>query len=71
MLSGPNQVLYSEVDTTSDASGRIRIKVEKDVAIEPISVPGLLKKIAKTFPEHVALISRPEPNGKRISYTYK
>ncbi|XP_051175144.1 very long-chain-fatty-acid--CoA ligase bubblegum isoform X2 [Leptopilina boulardi] len=70
-LDGPDQVLYSEVDTTTAANGRIRIKVEKNNVIESISVPGLLKKIAKNYPENIALVSRPEPSGKRISYTYK
>lgn len=59
------------MDTTTAANGRIRIKVEKNNVIESISVPGLLKKIAKNYPENIALVSRPEPSGKRISYTYK
>ncbi|XP_043474001.1 very long-chain-fatty-acid--CoA ligase bubblegum isoform X2 [Leptopilina heterotoma] len=70
-LDGPDQVLYSEVDSTTEPDGRTRIKVEKNSSIEAISVPGLLTRIARAYPEHTALVSRPEPSGKKISYTYK
>lgn len=59
------------MDSTTEADGRTRIKVEKNSSIEAISVPGLLSRIARAYPEHIALVSRPEPSGKKISYTYK
>ncbi|XP_043283437.1 very long-chain-fatty-acid--CoA ligase bubblegum-like isoform X2 [Venturia canescens] len=71
-LEGPNQVLASNVDSTSEANGRVRIKYEKcDRNHDVISVPGLLMKTAKEYGDHPALVSVPGPDGRRKTWTYK
>jgi hypothetical protein len=61
------------VDTTWEANGRVRIKLDNqaDEKYKPISVPGLLMKTASKYPNHPALISRPGIDGKRSTLTYK
>lgn len=68
---GPDQILPSNIDKTWDANGRVRIKNDLSQPFEYISIPGLLKKTAKKYPDHVALVSRAGVDGKRTTYTYK
>ncbi|XP_033218874.1 very long-chain-fatty-acid--CoA ligase bubblegum-like isoform X2 [Belonocnema kinseyi] len=70
---GPDQILYSDLDTTSDADGRVRIKLDSEGpnSHEPISVPGLLSRTVKTYPNQIALVTRAGPDGKRKSFTYR
>ncbi|XP_015598128.1 very long-chain-fatty-acid--CoA ligase bubblegum [Cephus cinctus] len=72
-LDGPDQVLRSNVDTTAELDGSIRIKLEAEGpnAFQPISVPGLLMKTAREYPNHPALVSTPGVDGSRLTLTYK
>jgi hypothetical protein len=58
--------------STSDANGRVKIRFEESgiAAREPISVPGLLHKIAQEYPNHPALASKGE-DGQWNIITYK
>ncbi|CAD6224814.1 GSCOCG00005566001-RA-CDS [Cotesia congregata] len=70
---GPDQILASDVDTTWEPNGRVRIKYDRENfnSREFISVPGLLMRTAKKYPDHVALVSRVGVDGKRRTYTYR
>ncbi|XP_008544493.1 very long-chain-fatty-acid--CoA ligase bubblegum isoform X1 [Microplitis demolitor] len=70
---GPDQILASDVDTTWEPNGRVRIQYDKDdlKSREFISVPGLLMKTAKKYPDHLAMVSRVGVDGKRRTYTYR
>ncbi|KAF7405424.1 hypothetical protein HZH66_004330 [Vespula vulgaris] len=71
-LDGPDQVLMSDVNVTTEANGRIRIQLGEDInATLPVSVPGVLSAIAKKYPDQIALVSRPGPDGTNTIYTYK
>ncbi|XP_039307957.1 very long-chain-fatty-acid--CoA ligase bubblegum isoform X2 [Solenopsis invicta] len=72
-LDGPDQVLSADVDITSDANGRVRIKLDSNGlnSIMPQSIPGIFTKTAKRYPDHIALVSRPDANGKRTTYTFQ
>ncbi|KAK2580670.1 hypothetical protein KPH14_007772 [Odynerus spinipes] len=71
-LDGPDQVLESDVDSTVDRDGRVRILLgEGDNAVLPVSIPGVLSKTAKKYPNQIAMISRPGLDGTRTTYTYK
>ncbi|XP_011347791.1 long-chain-fatty-acid--CoA ligase ACSBG2 [Ooceraea biroi] len=72
-LDGPDQVLATDVDTTCEANGRIRIKLDNNGcnSFPPASIPGTFTKTAKRFPNNVALVSRPDVNGERTTYTYQ
>lgn len=70
---GPDQVLASDVDTTCEASGKVRIKLDKNGSNSymPVSIPGVFTKTANRYPDHIALVSSPDSNGKRTIYTYR
>ncbi|XP_076245683.1 acyl-CoA synthetase bubblegum family member 1 isoform X2 [Calliopsis andreniformis] len=71
-LDGPDQVLPAESCITTKASGRVRITLNNNYSERaPLSVPGLLTKIANTYPDQIALVARPDANGERKSYTFK
>ncbi|XP_046814921.1 very long-chain-fatty-acid--CoA ligase bubblegum isoform X1 [Vespa crabro] len=71
-LDGPDQVLTSDVNITTEANGRIRIQMGEGInATLPTSIPGLLSGIAKKFPDQIALVSRPGLDGTNTTYTYK
>jgi hypothetical protein len=60
--------------STSDATGRVKIRFEESgiASREPISVPGLLHKIAQEYPNHPALASKGEDGQwKFINYKYE
>lgn len=61
------------MDYTTEPDGRVRISLDEEGpnSREPISIPGLLTKIAKTYPDQIAMVSRPDDNGKRTTFTYK
>ncbi|XP_018376152.1 PREDICTED: very long-chain-fatty-acid--CoA ligase bubblegum-like isoform X2 [Trachymyrmex cornetzi] len=71
-LDGPDQVLLTDADTTCNADGRVRIKLDSNESnsYQPVSIPGVLTKTAKIYPDHIALVSRPDVNGKRTTYTF-
>jgi len=60
--------------STSSANGRVKIRFEEHGigAIKPISIPGLLQKIAQEYSSHPALASKGEDNQwKIITYKYE
>ncbi|CAL7946117.1 unnamed protein product [Xylocopa violacea] len=72
-LDGPDQVLPADSFMTTKANGRVKIELNDDGmnSEQPISVPGLLSRRAKEYPDYVALLSRPDVMGHRKKYTYK
>ncbi|XP_011151230.1 long-chain-fatty-acid--CoA ligase ACSBG2 isoform X2 [Harpegnathos saltator] len=72
-LDGPDQVLPADVDTTCEANGKVRIKLDsnKHDSFVPVSIPSVLMKTAQYYPDHIALVSCPGPDGKRTMYTYR
>jgi hypothetical protein len=72
--TGPDQVLPATELFTSDANGRVKIRFEENGigAMEPISVPGLLHKIAQEYPDHPALVFKGEDGQwKEITFKYE
>ncbi|XP_018348118.1 PREDICTED: long-chain-fatty-acid--CoA ligase ACSBG2-like [Trachymyrmex septentrionalis] len=69
-VDGPDQVLFTDADTTCNADGRVRIKLDNNSYL-PVSIPGVLTRTAKLYPDHIALVSRPDANGKRTTYTFQ
>lgn len=62
----------SDVNVATEANGRIRIRLGEGInATLPVSIPGVLSAIAKKHPDHMALVSRPGPDGTNTTYTYK
>ncbi|XP_076178092.1 acyl-CoA synthetase bubblegum family member 1 isoform X2 [Ptiloglossa arizonensis] len=72
-FNGPDQILPADSSITTQANGRVKILVDNDEAssLKPISVPGLLTKTANLFPNQIALVTKPDTDGKRKTYTYK
>ncbi|XP_031832484.1 acyl-CoA synthetase bubblegum family member 1 isoform X2 [Nomia melanderi] len=72
-LDGPNQILQADSTTTTMPNGRVRIKLSREGigSTPPISVPGLLSKIANAYPDRTAMVARANENGERKTYTYK
>ncbi|CAK9800207.1 Long-chain-fatty-acid--CoA ligase ACSBG2 [Anthophora plagiata] len=72
-LDGPDQILPTDTYSSTKLDGRVRIRLRKEDndSSLPVSVPGLLSRIAKNYPDHVAIISRPDITGERKTYTYK
>ncbi|KYN09718.1 PREDICTED: very long-chain-fatty-acid--CoA ligase bubblegum-like [Trachymyrmex cornetzi] len=72
-LDGPDQVLSTDIDATCNAGGRVRIKLDSNGSNScmPVSIPGVLTRTAKLYPDHIALVSRPDVNGKRATYTFQ
>jgi long-chain-fatty-acid--CoA ligase ACSBG len=69
--NGPDNVLPATQLSASEANGRVKIRFEENGmgAREPISVPGLLHKIAQEYPDHPALVSKGEDgHWKEITY---
>ncbi|KYN09719.1 Long-chain-fatty-acid--CoA ligase ACSBG2 [Trachymyrmex cornetzi] len=72
-LDGPDQVLPADVDTTYNVDGKVRIKLDSNGpnSCMPVSIPGVLTRTAKLYPDHIALVSTPDANGKRTTYTFQ
>ncbi|KAG5328577.1 ACBG2 ligase, partial [Acromyrmex charruanus] len=72
-LDGPDQILFTDADITCNADGRVRIKLDNNGSnsYQPESIPGVLTRTAKLYPDHIALVSRPDVNGKRTTYTFQ
>ena len=70
-ITGPNQVLATEQDSTWEPDGRVRIKYNPSKPYEPLSIPGALSRTVKKFPDHPALITKPGVDGRRTTITYK
>ncbi|XP_011062482.1 PREDICTED: very long-chain-fatty-acid--CoA ligase bubblegum-like isoform X1 [Acromyrmex echinatior] len=72
-LDGPDQVLPADVDTTCNVDGKVRIKLDSNElnSYMPVSIPGVLTRTAKLYSDHIALVSAPDANGKRTTYTFQ
>ncbi|XP_077275862.1 acyl-CoA synthetase bubblegum family member 1 isoform X2 [Temnothorax americanus] len=72
-LDGPDQVLPADEDVTCNADGRVRIKLDSNGpnSYTPVSIPGVLIKTAKLYPDHIALVSKLDVNGQRTMYTFQ
>ncbi|KAL6266397.1 hypothetical protein P5V15_003250 [Pogonomyrmex californicus] len=72
-FDGPDQVLSADTDIACEANGRIRIKLDSNGcnSCMPLSIPGVFTKTAKLYPDHIALVSRADSNGKRTTYTFQ
>lgn len=72
--SGPDQLLPAEESTTIHPDQPIRLRIpESGLAIEttpPISVPGLLQKVAEQYPSFSALGYKENETWKIITYKY-
>ncbi|KAG5326687.1 ACBG2 ligase, partial [Acromyrmex heyeri] len=69
-----NTILLDDlVDITCNADGRVRIKLDNNGSnsYQLESIPGVLTRTAKLYPDHIALVSRPDVNGKRTTYTFQ
>lgn len=51
--------------------GRVRIKQDASFPFDCVSVPGLFTRAVRKYSDHLALVSRPDADGKRKTYTYK
>ncbi|PSN55893.1 Long-chain-fatty-acid--CoA ligase ACSBG2 [Blattella germanica] len=71
-LNGPDQILPATAISTSEANGRVKLRIEEsgEGAKKPISVPGLLHQIAEQYPDQPALASR-EDGGPWKTITYR
>lgn len=70
-LNGPDQVFPASQVSTSKADGRVKLRMEETgvAARKPLSVPGLLKKIAHEYPNSPALCYKEDDNQwKTITY---
>ncbi|XP_020293396.1 very long-chain-fatty-acid--CoA ligase bubblegum [Pseudomyrmex gracilis] len=72
-LDGPDQILPANSDTVCNSNGRIRIKLDSSGlnSYMPVSIPGVLSRTAKRYPDHIAMVSRPGLDGKRTTYTFQ
>ncbi|KAM0732663.1 Long-chain-fatty-acid--CoA ligase ACSBG2 [Formica fusca] len=72
-LDGPDQVLATDVDTTCEFNGKVRIKLDKNEynSCIPVSIPGAFTKTVNLYPDHIALVSSLGDDGKRTMYTYR
>ncbi|RZC36620.1 very long-chain-fatty-acid--CoA ligase bubblegum, partial [Asbolus verrucosus] len=68
----PDQILPAEELTNVAPDGCVRLRIpESGTAIEttpPVSVPGLLKKIADAYPNHDALAYKVDGKWNKITY---
>ncbi|XP_058801282.1 very long-chain-fatty-acid--CoA ligase bubblegum-like [Phymastichus coffea] len=70
-LDGPDQILYAKSYSTWEPHVSVVIDRAVEDTYEPVSIPGLLTRIAKEYPDQPALISRPNAKGERTTLTYK
>lgn len=66
-------MLAANVDTTWEANGRVRIKLDNNGfnSVTPVSIPGTFMKTVKRYPNHIAFVSSPDDKGKRTTYTFQ
>ncbi|XP_011874843.1 PREDICTED: very long-chain-fatty-acid--CoA ligase bubblegum isoform X2 [Vollenhovia emeryi] len=72
-LDGPDQVLPTDEDISCSPDGRVRIKLDitGPNSHMPTSIPGVFTKTAKLYPDHIAMVSKPDANGNRTTYTFQ
>lgn len=69
---GPNRLRHSEVYRTTNPEEAVKIRMQKEGlgAEEPLSIPGMLKRVANKYPEYPALRTKNGKNGYH-TVTYK
>lgn len=67
---GPDQVIQSSNTWTTDRAGNVKLCIADSgtAAVPPISVPGLLQRTVKQFPDHVALQYKDNNEWKTITF---
>lgn len=73
MVVGPNYIKSAEVSKTFDPTTAVKLRTGKEglAAEEPISIPGLLQKTARDFPDNIALkykINKKDKTWNSVSY---
>lgn len=68
-LDGPDQVLPASEKYTSEANGRVTLRIEAGADNTPISVPGLLTRSAELYGDLPALNYKSA--NKWVKVTYK
>nr|CAH7763094.1 unnamed protein product [Callosobruchus chinensis] len=70
--NGPDQIVPAETEVTVKADEYVRLRIPKSgkaiETIRPVSVPTLLRKTAKEFPNHTALAQKVNGVWKNITY---
>lgn len=68
---GPDQVIPSTNTWTTDREGNVKLRMAESgtAAVPPISVPGLLQRTAKLYPDHVALQYKVNNEWKTITFS--
>lgn len=69
---GPEQIRPADSFWTTDPASAVKLKVSKDSAAsrQPISVPGLLSRVAREYPSHAALCYK-NLNNEWTQMTYR
>uniref|UniRef100_A0A6M2DNU1 long-chain-fatty-acid--CoA ligase n=1 Tax=Xenopsylla cheopis TaxID=163159 RepID=A0A6M2DNU1_XENCH len=70
-LNGPDQILPSDVITTCDPAGCVKLQMGSYgiTSTTPLSIPGLLMRAVKRHPDVVALAAK-DSNNQWMKYTY-
>lgn len=63
---GPDQVLPASKKYTSEANGRVTLRIEAGADNTPISVPGLLTRSAEKYGDLPALNYKSDNNGSKL-----
>lgn len=69
---GPDQVIPSSNMWTTDRAGSVKLSIGDSgtAAVPPISVPGLLQRTVKQYPDNVALQYKENNEWKTITFRY-
>lgn len=74
MVVGPNRIKDAETSTSSDPQHPVKILIGKEgvAAEEPISIPGILQRTARDYPDNIAMKFKTSKKDKTWnSVTYK
>lgn len=69
-LDGPDQVLPASQMYTSEANGRVTLRIHAGSDNTPISVPGLLTKSAEKYGDLTALNYKSDNKWVKVTYKY-
>jgi hypothetical protein len=67
---GPDQVLPASQKYTSEANGRVTLRIEAGADNTPISVPGLLKRTVEKYGDLPALNYKSDNKWVKVTYKY-
>lgn len=70
ILDGPDQVLPATEKYTSDANGRVTLRIESGADSTPISVPGLLTRAVEKYGDLPALNYKSDNKWTKVTYKY-